>query len=114
MRWWDFVISVPLTVDETKLEVIEEKVDILPTINDDKIIKHRGDFLGWSPSPKSIQPVLGRLLGWDSGNIAARFGTSGIMLSLGAGQLMADLIIAGGRIPERVKTMMEALSPDRL
>ncbi|MFH0727302.1 MAG: FAD-dependent oxidoreductase [Pseudomonadota bacterium] len=106
--------SAPLILDETKLEVLEEAIDILPTINNAKIIEHRGDFLGWSPSPKSLQPVLGRLPRWDNGYIAARFGTSGIMLSLGAGELMADLIIAGGRIPDRVKTMMGTLSPDRL
>jgi len=37
-----------------------------------------------------------------------------MMLSLGAGQVIADLILAEGRIPDRVKTMMEVLSPARL
>jgi len=75
------------------------------------LIEHRGDFEGWAPAPNNIQPVIGRLQEWDNAYIAARFGTLGMMLSLGAGQVMADLIIGEGRIPDRVKNMMEVLSP---
>jgi hypothetical protein len=34
-----------------------------------------------------------------------------MMMSLGTGRVMADLIIAGGRVPFRFKNMMEVLRP---
>jgi len=36
------------------------------------------------------------------------------MMSLGAGRVMADLIIAGGRPPARCKHMLQVLSPGGL
>ena len=106
--------DVSLTTEEAKMTLVNDAIELLPTLNDAELVEQRGDFECWSPPPNRIQPVLGRLPEWDNAYIATRFGTLGMMLSLGAGQTMADLIIADGRIPERVKTMMEVLSPGRL
>ena len=106
--------DVSLTTEEAKTKLLDETVSLLPTLKEAKLVEHRGDFEGWSPPPNHIQPVIGRLPEWDNTYIAARFGTMGMMLSLGAGQIMADLIIADGRVPGRVKTMMEVLDPARL
>lgn len=105
--------DVSLTTEEAKMVLINDAIELLPTLNEAELVEHRGDFECWSPSPKSIQPVLGLLPEWENAYIATRF-MMGMMLSLGTGQVMADLIIAGGRIPNRVKTMMEVLSPARL
>lgn len=106
--------DVSLTTEEAKMKLINDAIDLLPTLNDAELVEQRGDFECWSPPPNRIQPVIGRLPEWDNTYIATRFGTMGMMLSLGAGQIMADLIIADGRVPGRVKTMMEVLSPARL
>jgi glycine/D-amino acid oxidase-like deaminating enzyme len=91
--------------------LLTDALDLLPTLNEAKLVEQRGDFEGWSPPPRRIQPVLGRLPEWDNVYIATRFGTLGMMMSLGAGRVMADLIIAGGRVPVRFKNMMGVLSP---
>jgi len=103
--------DVSLTTEKAKMMLINDAIDLLPTLNEAELVEQRGDFECWSPPPNRIQPVLGRLPEWENAYIATRFGTLGMMLSLGAGQIMADLIIAGGRIPNRVKTMLECLSP---
>jgi len=103
--------DVSLTTEEAKMMLINDAIDLLPTLNEAELVEQRGDFECWSPPPNRIQPVLGHLPEWENAYIATRFGTLGMMLSLGAGRIMADLIIAGGRIPNRVKTMMECLSP---
>ena len=103
--------DVSLTTEEVKMMLINDAIDLLPTLNEAELVEQRGDFECWSPPPNRIQPVLGRLPEWENAYIATRFGTLGMMLSLGAGRVMADLIIAGGRMPNRVKTMMECLSP---
>ena len=103
--------DVSLTTEEVKMMLINDAIDLLPTLNEAELVEQRGDFECWSPPPNRIQPVLGRLPEWENAYIATRFGTLGMMLSLGTGRIMADLIIAGGRIPNRVKTMMECLSP---
>jgi glycine oxidase len=105
--------DVSLTTEEGKNKILEDIVDLLPSLLEAKITEHRGDFECWSPPPNRIQPVIGRLPEWDNAYIATRFGTMGMMMSLGAGQVMADLIIAEGRIPDRLRTMMEVLSPAR-
>lgn len=106
--------DVNLTTEEAKMRLINDTIEMLPILNEAELIEQRGDFECWSPPPNRIQPVIGRLPEWDNTYIATRFGTLGMMLSLGAGQIMADLIIADGRVPGRVKTMMEVLSPARL
>jgi len=107
-------LDVSLTTDEAKMMLINDAIDILPNLSEAKLIEHRGDFECWSPPPRRPQPVVGRLPQWDNAYIATRFGTMGMMMSLGAGQMMAELIIAGGRFPERYKNMMEVLSPAKL
>ncbi len=106
--------DVSLTTEEAKMTLVNDAIEILPTLNDAELVEQRGDFECWSPPPNRIQPVLGRLPEWENAYIATRFGTLGMMLSLGAGRIIADLIIADGRIPERAKNMMEVLSPGRL
>jgi len=106
--------DVSLTTEEAKMTLVNDAIELLPILNEAELIEHRGDFECWSPPPNRIQPVIGRLPEWNNTYIATRFGTLGMMLSLGAGQVMADLIIADGRVPGRVKTMMEVLSPGRL
>lgn len=103
--------DVSLTTEEAKMMLLDDAIDLLPTLNEAKLVEQRGDFEGWSPPPKRIQPVLGRLPEWDNVYIATRFGTLGMMMSPGTGRVMADLIIAGGRAPARFKNMIEVLSP---
>lgn len=98
--------------EEAKAAAMEAAISLLPRLEEAKIVEHRGDLEGWALN--QMKPVLGLLPEWDNAYIAARMGTFGMMLSLGVGQVMADLIVAGGRPPDRVKTMMEFLSPARL
>jgi len=100
--------------EEVKTALMDAAISLLPGLQEAKLVEHRGDLEGWAPPPNHIQPVLGRLPEWDNAYIAARVGTMGMMLSLGVGQVMAALIVAGGHIPDRVKTMMEFLNPARL
>lgn len=103
--------DVGLTTEEMKMLLLDDAIDLLPTLNEAKVVEQRGDLEGWSPPPRRIQPVLGRLPEWDNVYIATRFGTLGMMMSPGTGRVMADLIIAGGRPPARFKNMLEVLSP---
>lgn len=107
-------LDVNLITEEVKSKIVDDAIALLPTLQEAKITEHRGDLECASPPPNRLQPVLGRLPEWDNAYVATRFGPSGMMMSLGTGQVMADLIIKGGRIPDRVKTMMEVLSPVRL
>jgi glycine/D-amino acid oxidase-like deaminating enzyme len=103
-----------IITEEVKTTIMSDAIDLLPSLNEAKLVEHRGDFEGWAPPPNSSQPVIGRLPEWDNAYVAARFGTQGQILSLGAGQCMADLIVDEGKVPLRIKNMMEVLSPDRL
>ncbi len=80
--------------------------DLLETA---EFVEHRGDLLAYGPSPFYQKPVLGRLQGWGNGYIASRFGGMGINMSVGAGEVMADLIV-DGEVPFGVKNMIEHLS----
>ena len=100
--------------EEIKFELLEAAIGLLPRLKEAKLVEHRGDLEGWPPPPNHIQPVLGRLPEWDNAYIAARLGTLGMSMSLGVGQVIADLITTGGHIPYRIKNMMELLSPSRL
>ncbi|MBA7699533.1 Glycine oxidase [subsurface metagenome] len=106
--------DAPLTTEEGKTMLINGAIDLLPTLNEAELIEQRGDFECWSPPPNCTQPVIGRLPEWDNAYIATRFGTIGITMSPGAGQVMADLIIGGDRPPHRFKAMIDYLSPARL
>lgn len=103
--------GAPQTTEEGKLMLLKDATELLPSLTEAKLVEHRGDFEGWSPPPNRIRPVLGRLPDWDNVHIAARFGTLGMMLSLGTGRVMADLIQGGDRIPVRFKHLIEVLSP---
>lgn len=107
-------LDVNLTTEEVKNKIVNEAVGLLPSLQEAKITEHRGDLECWPPPPNCIQPVLGRLPEWDNAYVATRFGTSGMMMSLGTGQIIADLIIADGHMPARFKHMLETLSPARL
>jgi len=106
--------DVSLTTEEVKNELLTGAISLLPRLGEAKLVEHRGDFEGWAPPPNHIQPVLGRLPEWDNAYVAARLGTLGQTMSLGGGQIMADLIITGGRPAHRFRNMMEYLSPARL
>jgi len=58
--------------------------------------------------------VLGRHPEWDNVYLASRFGPCGIMLSLSAGELMAELIARCGQAPYRVEKLLKTLSPTEL
>lgn len=104
-------LDVRLTTEELKMKLLNGAVELLPTLSEAKLVEQRGDFEAWSPPPKRIQPVLGRLPEWENVYIATRFGTLGMMMSPGTGRVMADLILGGGRAPARFKHMLEVLSP---
>jgi len=97
--------------EKVKVEMMEMAVNLLPSLADAKLVEHRSDLEGWAPPHNQTQPVLGRLPEWDNAYIAARMATYGMMMSLGVGRVMTDLILGGGH---RVKNMMEFLSPAKL
>jgi glycine/D-amino acid oxidase-like deaminating enzyme len=103
-----------ITTEDAKITILSDAVKLLPRLGDARLVEHRGDFEGWGLPPRAMQPVLGRLPDWDNVYIAARMGTLGQCMSLGVGHCMADLILGEGRIPYRIKNMMELLSPARL
>lgn len=97
--------------NEARLEILGGAIDLLPELEKAKLIEQRGDLEGWAPGPRHMQPVMGRLPEWDNAYIVARLGTLGLTESLAVGQLMADLITGGGRIPYYARAIMEYLSP---
>jgi len=99
--------------EEGKLLTIEMTTNIFPEIENGSIVEHRGDLECWAPKLR-LKPVLGRLPEWDNVYLASRFGPCGIMLSLSAGELMAELIARGGKAPYRVEKLLETLSPVEL
>lgn len=93
-----------------KTRNIQAALELLPSLEEADLIEHRGDLIAYAPSPFYYKPVIGRVPGWENAYIATRFGAFGIQLSVGAGEIMAD-IIADGQVPYRAKHMMEHLSP---
>jgi len=106
--------EVAQTTEEVKAEILEAAITLLPRLKEAKLVEHRGDLESWPPPPHSVAPIIGRLPAWDNVHIATGFGTEGIMMSLGAGQVMANLIIGGEHQPNRFQAMMEHLNPARL
>jgi len=103
--------DTPLS-EEVKMKNLEVAMDVLPQLlGNAELVEHRGDLLAYGPAPYYHKPVMGRLPGWENGYIATRFGAFGIMMSVGAGEVMAELI-ANGRVPFHAKQMMEHLSPE--
>jgi glycine/D-amino acid oxidase-like deaminating enzyme len=105
--------TIAQTTEETKVEILEAAVELLPELKDAKLIEHRGDLESWPPPPQSVKPLIGRLPRWDNVYLATGFGTEGIMMSLGAGQLAADLITNSGNPSTRFRVMAEHLDPRR-
>ena len=99
--------------EESKLLAIEMATNLFPEIENGSVVEHRGDLECSAPGLK-LQPVLGRHPEWDNVYLASRFGPCGIMLSLSAGQLMAELIARDGQAPYRVEKLLETLSPAEL
>ncbi len=99
--------------EETKMRILEGAIEMLPELEDARLVEHRGDLEGWAPGPVYNKPVLGRLPEWENGYIAARFGTLGMTQSAGTGKVMADLI-SDGKAAFGLRRMMEHLSPARL
>jgi glycine oxidase len=112
--WPDLVTNFDSSLtEESKLSAIEMATNLFPEIENGSIVEHRGDLECWAPVLR-MQPVLGRHPEWDNVYLASRFGPSGIMLSLSAGELMAELIARGGQAPYRVEKLLETLSPAEL
>ncbi|MHC4744114.1 MAG: NAD(P)/FAD-dependent oxidoreductase [Planctomycetota bacterium] len=98
--------------EEKKMIILEGVIDMLPDMEEAKLIEHRGDLQAWAPGPAYNKPVMGVLPGIDNCFVATRFGTAGILMSPGAGKVMADLI-AGEQIPKRFRRMLDYISPAR-
>jgi D-amino-acid dehydrogenase len=96
---------------EVKEELIQTSLEILPSLAEATIVDHRGDLEGFGPAPVHLEPMIGKLPEWDNVYVAFRFGTMGVMASLGTGECMAELIANDGRIGGRYKTLLEYLSP---
>jgi len=112
--WPDLVTNFDSSLtEESKLSAIEMGTHLFPEIENGSIVEHRGDLECWTPGLR-MRPVLGRHPEWDNVYLASRFGSRGIMLSLSAGELMAELIARGGQDPYRVEKLLETLSPSVL
>jgi len=113
-RWPNVVTNFDSSLtEESKLSAIEMATNLFPEIENGSVVEHRGDLECWAPVLR-MRPVLGRHPQWDNVYLASRFGSSGIMLSLSAGELMAELIARGGKAPYRAEKLLETLSPTEL
>jgi glycine oxidase len=102
----------PPLSEEVKIKNIEAAMDMLPELLENAdLIEHRGDLLAFGPDPYYHKPVMGRLPGWKNGYIATRYGSFGIVMSVGTGEVMAEFI-ANGEVPYHAKQMMKHLSPE--
>lgn len=96
--------------DEVRTKNIEAALELLPALQDADLVEHRGDLLAYGPAPVYHKPVMGRVPGCENGYVATRFGGLGIHQSVGAGEIMADLI-ADGQAPPNARHLLEHLSP---
>jgi glycine oxidase len=96
--------------EDHKYEILENSIALAPSMENAKLVEYRGDLQGWAPKPPYAKPVLGKLPEWENSYLATRFGTLGICQSLGAGTLMADLII-DGKVPPAHQKLFEHLDP---
>ena len=95
--------------EELKLKTVSECLEILPALEEAKLVEHRGDLLALT-SMSLEKPTLGRLPEWENGYLATHFGGTGIMMSRAAGELMAELIVTG-QPPPRAAQMFARLAP---
>jgi glycine/D-amino acid oxidase-like deaminating enzyme len=96
--------------EEVKLGILRGVAQALPTLEDAKLLEHRGDLLAMAPTPPYHKPVMGRLPEWQNGYIASRFGGLGICMSPATGEIMAELIDTG-KAPLRARRMLERIAP---
>ena len=97
--------------ENIKIKNIEAALSILPELLEDAdLIEHRGDILSYGPDPIYQKPVIGPLPGWQNGYVATRFGGMGMVLSVGTGLIMADLI-ANNQVPYYARHLLDYLSP---
>ena len=97
--------------ENIKIKNIEAAVNILPELlQDAELVEHRGDILSYGPDPIYQKPVIGPLPDWQNGYVATRFGGMGMVLSVGTGRIMADLI-ANNRTPNYARHLLDYLSP---
>jgi glycine/D-amino acid oxidase-like deaminating enzyme len=99
--------------EEVKTSLIERAISLLPMLGEAEIIEHRGDLMSWLSPPNETKPIVGRLPEWDNAYIAMP-GPLGQMLSQGIGEVIANLIVAEGHVPDSIKHMMDYLSPARI
>ncbi|MCG8549695.1 MAG: FAD-binding oxidoreductase [Desulfobacterales bacterium] len=97
--------------EDQKYEILSHCMEMVPEVVENaRLVEYRGDLQGWAPGPTYHKPSMGRLPSWDNGYVATRFGTLGMCQSLGAGSLMADLII-DGQAPMAHENLMNHLDP---
>ncbi len=97
--------------ENIKIKNIEAAINLLPELLEDaELIEHRGDILSYGPDPIYQKPVIGPLPDWHNGYVATRFGGMGMVLSVGTGLIMADLI-ANNQVPYYARHLLDYLSP---
>ncbi|MFW6126461.1 MAG: NAD(P)/FAD-dependent oxidoreductase, partial [Chloroflexota bacterium] len=112
--WPDLVTGFESSLtEESRHSAMRMATELFPGMEKAAVVEHRGDLECWAPLMR-MQPVLGRHPEWDNVYLASRFGTFGMALSLAAGEITADLVAQGGRVPYRVKNLLRALSPAEL
>ena len=84
--------------------------EILPALEEAKLVEHRGDLIAMRASAPFQKPTLGRLPRWENGYLATHFAGLGINMSPAAGELMAELITTGRR-PLRAAQTLAQLAP---
>jgi glycine oxidase len=94
--------------EELKLRTLAACIEVLPALEEAKLLEHRGDLLAMPVAPPLDKPTLGRLPPWSNGYIATHFGGLGISRSPAAGELMAELIVTG-EPPLRTAMMLDHL-----
>ena len=98
--------------EKDKMEMLEAGLNIVPALENARIVEHRGDLMCWGPPPVRHKPVLGKIPGWDNAYVATRI-AFGFTFSVGVGTVMAALI-ADGEVPFSMRKMMATLSPANL
>jgi glycine oxidase len=97
--------------DEIAKMNIEAALTLLPDLlQNSELVEHRGDLLAYGPPPFYQKPVIGSFPRWENGYVATRFGGMGVNMSVGTGEIMADLIV-DSEVPFTVRKMVEHLSP---
>lgn len=103
----DFDCGLSETIKRENLEAASQ---LLPELlAEAEVTEHRGDLLAYGPPPFYQKPVLGGLEGWENVYVATRFGGMGINMSVGVGEVVADLVV-DGTVSFGKRKMVEHLS----